>query len=1046
MTMTTTRYTRSRTRRKPHDILGLSPLKQVTDPPDLVREVHSSPMKKDQYRPLKKAVKFSEELTTPMGDNNTAGFRVLDFLPPRLILKSIVSTEVSYSSTPTRNYGDLTFWSPGLIVELPSLSMSEVRLLIDGAIRVLCQPQFDRRFEVYASLSSMLKNNLSPELVKYLTNQPLGPKRAPITLLSLIIRSDITLLAQESSCQDEITTRNDPFQVRTMGQALRLMTAFMSDESLNSYLALDDIRWFYRQAATLLTRSLVSKALTLPLLQLLKDCKFSRSMRRNIFDNNEIIELMLMALINMQCFSSSTILSERVIAFHNYCIMFAPIMAKNAAHWVGPLVLSIITTAAQVPKSAAVVVQTFTEICKVGEKHPDITRALNDFLNQELTSQTAELVVELKLTNEAIEVEGQCGEDIVLQGLERLIELDRAVPALDLWLLFSVCLKKILPKWRMIPYIAYHKDITWPAIRSWRVYIQLLGEKDGWEAEVVPRKFHDLVDIVRDPLLWRPTPNNYYSNSMVMDTLYYTIHRSIALMTTKSLRGYWEIVIVPMMTDAFFKLDEEAALQGYRILLHLTLTAPIVPYLHDKIYSEEPIQMHEINCLPRPWIAKNAKIVAPLLSQALRSLNDSARGMLLASQYLQSVCKLTLIDQISFINELELVFDSMFDTCEKDVKVVEALFRYFSPQAILATTVLQRLFATKKSAHDVLSRILTLEISLDDIFSFLKRTAEQNDDVWNVFIEVAMEEPRMSDLELYQLLIPYVTSCQVFAKFIEWLLEQMLDIAILDPLNWSKTMIYHDDFSILIPHVLGRLKDPSTTKLAIEFMSRYPELLISVVKDIYHIGTQILDESSKGDFHCAWKSILICKANSVANSGSEYDCHMLDDLLCKSESETGVILHLEPNTLERFPMYKFARMEPDDGAIEDEEGELLAEDDGIDVVLVNLSLRIVSDEGRVTRSKSRKVKGATVDADKKKRKHARRLKRSSDLLQETLTDSISDPDSVEVVTPKRRKVANFKRLYEVLSTWSQEDSQHLTTEQKNTLEKMALEFMLSLKK
>lgn len=1042
--MTTTRYTRSRTRREPHDVLGLSPLKHVTDPPDLVREVCSSPIREDSNDSKRKAVTFSKKLTTPMKYNNIGELRKVDLLQPKLILKSI-TTELPPLLISSRNYGDLNFWSPGLVVELPAQSKTEVQLLFDGAIRVLRQPQFDRRFEVYASLATVVKHNVTPELVRYLTKESTGSKGTPLTLITLLVRSDITMLAQECWGRDDVSTRNDPFQIRTMSQALRLITTFMSDEFLNCFLALDDVRWFYRQAATLLTRPLVSKALTLPLLQLLKDCKFPRSLRRKIFDNNEIIELMLMALINMQCFSSSTILSERVIAFYNYCIMFAPIMAKNAVHWVGPLVLSIITTAAQVPKSANVVVQTFTEICKVGEKHSDIIRALRDFLNQELNAETAELVVQLKLTNEAIEVEGQCGEDIVLQGLERLIELDRAKPALDLWVLLTLCLNKLPPKWRLIPHIAYQKDVTWESLRSWRVYVHLLGEKEGWNAEIIPRKLLDLADIVRGPLHWQPTPDLIHMNSLVMDTIYHTIHKCIALMTIKSLRGYWDAVIAPMMIDTFFKLNEQTALHGYRILAHLTLTAPIVPYSQDRIYSEEPIQIHEINCLPRLWIAKHAKSVAPLISQALLSLKDSARGLHLASQYLQSVSGMTTADEVLFICELATVINNILDICDSRPKFIEMLFQQFSPEAILTSAVFDKLFVTETLIHEVFSRIHACGVSREIAFSFLQRIVEHHTRAWDVFLDLAMDEPIITNLELYEMLIPFITSCKTFAKFIDWLLEQMVDTTIMDPIHWPEQIINHEDFSILAPYILGRLKDPSKASLTLDFINEYPNSLLPVVKEIYHIGTLILEDSLKDKFRHSWELILNHKANVVANSGSEYDCHMLDDLLCKSESETGVVLQLAKDVLARFPMYTFARMEPDEVAIDESESKFPTEDEGIEAILANTPTESFSSEGRVTRSKSRKVKG-TTESTKKKRKAERRLKRTSTESKEPYCDSFIDPNTSEDRTTKRQKVANFKRLYEVLSTWSQEDSQQLTSEQKSTLEKMALEFMLSLKK
>lgn len=948
---------------------------------------------------MKKQVKFSKQLETPIKGKPTE----LNFEtpPPKLILKALKNTPPPLRG---KGYGDLSFWTPGLVVEVSTVA--DAICLLQGCIRVLRQSLFDRRLEVYASVTNLLKRHRSPDITHYLVHAS-GPQ-SPLTTLTLIIRLDITQLEHELWDGEG----GGPFQVRTIGQGLRLMNSLMIDEDVNNYVPVDDVKWIYHKAATMLGVPEISKALTLPLLQVLKDCKFSRHKRRIIFENSDLVEEMISALINMPCFSSSTVLSERMMAFLNYCVVFPALMAKNASHWVGPLVVSVLSTASFMSKTIDTVTTTMAEVGAMATKYSTVAGALSFFLDNPLSEHHLRVLSQLggsiDTTGEAID-----GNEFVLSRLELMVAAGRGDLALAIW---SAIVATVAPRshqWLNLPYLAYSHGFGSQSIKCWGAYLFRFLGGDAWLVHPAGDEAVRQGQLALAPFSWSPPLPQDLAHNLVLTIFYYTCHCAVSEMTTKPLANFWQVVITPAFETAYLGGDGDRAIQGYKFLMHLLSESSFVPFNEMRFAGDRMVAIEEVNNLPTRWVAAHADIMAPLVSKAVQSLRDDAsRGLLLVNQYLRTCSHFDGDDQVEFVRQLMVVVEQIAQVCGESVeKVVVMLCANFSQSVILKSNVMSWLFGEKDTASLYIKRLdwdnwPEVELFLTDM------DRNHQGIVWQwVMDEVPMV---VDNIELLGKIICHLDQGDI-TEVIRWAQSENM-FERLQPAKWHLNVLFHHAEVVdVVPILLARMDYQ-----VVEFIQSKPQLFAEYSKDLFTMAENDQDANHRQWLLQGLSAVLAHKISTVLESGTEYDHHTLDDLLCKFK-DVGVVPELEESQLVHFPMYLFSQGSTDIEATMDEE-PIIDDDDGIDVVLVD-TLFDHQLTGRVTRSKA-----------KSKKKKGKR-KREEIQVQDT-------PDSPSEPLSKRRVLV----LHEAMTNWTAEDTALLTPQQKHDLEKITLEFMLSLKK
>lgn len=184
--------------------------------------------------------------------------------------------------------------------------------LIEGCITVLQDASFDKRFEVYATLNGVYKTNSGSGAVKLFSstledsvlasprknrstpsplknNSPTKKQRESlyVALLAGQIIKDIEatedlLFDDNKDKENRSPTKNDPFRIRIVNQATKLMSYFILDQELNKLISLHNIDWLYHHACVMLTHPKASKAIISAYLVIMKECKLSAKKKEGI--------------------------------------------------------------------------------------------------------------------------------------------------------------------------------------------------------------------------------------------------------------------------------------------------------------------------------------------------------------------------------------------------------------------------------------------------------------------------------------------------------------------------------------------------------------------------------------------------------------------------------------------------------------------------------------------------------------------------------------------------------------------------------------------
>lgn len=756
-------------------VINSSPIKRINTPDrcspsnQVERFLNSSPST------TKKTVAFSDELISdiPSSPGN-------QLTPKKSILKSynLNCTEPTHNPNDASlwvkeasdsEYGPANskFWLQGTIVQLPS-SSPDLPQLVAGCVYVLHNDNFKKRFEVYATLNNIYKSNNSETLLKLFTI-PVGENVSPIKRhtpdsnyiieLAELIRRDIIILEEgifDSQSTEDDERKNDPFTIRIINQALKLMNFLMLDQELNNFIPLDDVKWLYKHSCTMLSRPNVSKALVAPYLLIIKDCKFNAKKKRILFSNSEIPETMLQSLMNMKSFPSSSILTEKFICFKNFVINFPQVMAKHINHWFGMLVMNIVNLSAPFyAKCIGVGINTLLEVAKAYLDNRSVQLTIRDFLStalpQQIRSLSSETSIDIDKHNEVLAI------DFIIEKLDELINAEEYKSSLDIWIALTLLVGDAgtgfdkwvhLNKWLRVPKLCFNSqnlEARVISINSWRAVMYNLCHNDLDDlkktVEPIMRQYNvkDRQLAVNNALKHKiKLVTHLFSNiessesqKEVIDclnniflSLLYNLLNPIAIkQNTKYLHIYWDKIIQPILVNFYFKKNTSNSYMnqlGIRILTKLLKNAMPVgerTFNDMRCLSNEPITLNEINSLPARWVySKFDRIMHNVVI----------------------VFELEKINVDQKINFLNIFLNNLKPTTNKEMKVSDSTFDIIDNLPF----VLDSLFKLNRLSFDMAYKLI---INLKDTFepsslisgsTFDKPTSEEPSGRLNIYAKI----------------------------------------------------------------------------------------------------------------------------------------------------------------------------------------------------------------------------------------------------------------------------------------------------------------------
>ena len=738
----------------------------------------SSPSKK------KKSVAFSDDLiseipSTPDGSQNS-GRSILKACNLNLYTGLVDPNNTSLwekdKQEEKQSYGpkNPNFWLQGTIVQIPPNS-SDIYYLIEGCIMVLGEESFDKRFEVYATLNSIYKTNTASNVVSLFcsffgNSLAVSPskrgKRSPsskratmpvkdqpekqyVVLLTHQIVKDIEstenmIYDRELNKENKSIFKSDPFRIRIINQALKLLSYFMLDQELNKLIPLETIDWAYRRACTVLTNTKVSKAVLSSYLVIIKDCKLGAKRRKLLFDNGDLPEKMLFSLINMTRFPSSSLISEQFICFKNFVNLFPNIMAKNIHHWFGMLLLNICEIGSPFYlKCLAIGVHCLLEVTKAFLNNRTVMIYVRRFLSSPVPLDTKSMASSdsIELDSEVISSQETKVVDAVLTKLRELIRESQFKAAMDIWVALTVLIGNAgssfdkwehLNKWLQITKHCFNSqdpDARILALSCWKAVCFNLCRNDAEDIRnaldpiLISQSTKDKQSLINSVMKPKVKLFTYLFHSFnaaemedeIIDTmhnlfvaiLYSVVNPIVIKQRTKYLHILWDKVFQFVFVNFYFKKGSSNTRMnqlGLKVLLRLLKPAsPINEKNYNEIrcLSNEPVLVTEINSLPSRWIHDK--------------FDRIMQNMILVFQ----LDNLSVEDKVGF-----------FAAFLASIKSVTR-----SESSISATTydiidnipiVLNQLFKKNTLSHDL---IIKLIVNLHDTFtsSLLLRRANEND-------------------------------------------------------------------------------------------------------------------------------------------------------------------------------------------------------------------------------------------------------------------------------------------------------------------------------
>lgn len=660
--------------------LNLSPIKKMAPPVVSPRKIILIPVFLSSPTKRRRIVTFSDNVV----DMPSSPLAETDITPRKPILKSVTETEESSPmdpnnaamwmktthsilhlfSTEIHSPSNPAFWQPGTIIQLESRS-NDLPQLVDGCMEVLRNETFPRKFEVYATLNQVCKLNDANTLAELFAGEvsnwsgnvekTTGYKPKPnsdyIKDICKFVHRDIEAIEKKlfSSPKPNLSpTRNDPFQSRTLSQALKLVSYLLASPSVNSCIPVIDIKWLYTHACELIVKPTISKSLVLPYLSIIKDCHFSAKKRRLIFESmpNPILEQMLFALLNIRNFTSSSLVNEKFIALKNMVQNFPAMMAKNFHHWFGGLVLNLCDLS--FPLYTKVVSMGITALLEAARNYldsNDICLVGRKFLESPLPMDQKSFATENLLSISTMPL--TLTIDYVTDSLKDLIHHGHFKFAMDIWVGLTLLCGgfengmenwKHLTSWLQVHKYCFNEAAVYAkvtALSSWKVIIYKICCCDLRDlGNYLPNEQHKETGAIVTPNtkqqmrldeILRPkikllihvfiNITSVEFQREIIDALHhsflsilYNILSYQPRTTAKYLYLYWDKIIQPVLINFYFKKDySNAHMHHLGLGIFNRLIKPATP-VNEKSFSSirclsnETVSLNEINSLNPRWV------------------------------------------------------------------------------------------------------------------------------------------------------------------------------------------------------------------------------------------------------------------------------------------------------------------------------------------------------------------------------------------------------------------------------------------------------------
>lgn len=591
---------------------------------------------------------FLDDLVMPAGDERPAS--------ASLPLKSILKVE---PPSATAHFGAWAsddapcspdFWHTGTIVQLPAAS-PQLEQFVAGALKVLQDAAFARKFEVYAALNHVCKSNDGDTLHRLMA--PRGPGKAPrIELLCSVVRRDLEALESNEA---------DPFGTRIINQALKLVAFILADPELNSHVAVDHARWFYQHACEMTVKPTMLKTLVLLYLVILKDCRLAPKRKRQVFDTPaDIPEQMLFALLNLKGFQSSSLVVERFVALKNLIVNFPHMMAKNIGHWLPVLVVNLCDLGSPLfAKTISMGVQTLLETAKTYIDNKNVLFTVKRFLASNLPHEVKLLSSEVDIvpSSQFDSMESSDGVpafDYVTSSLEEIIRLGQYKTAMDMWVALTLltgsgeyetwpylarwlkvhklCFNQVsnaaktiaLASWKAIIYNVCHNDLD--NLKGHHDTILLKGAGQltpAPEGAALTDVLKPKIKLLLHPLLNVTAVDSQRDiidvlHSLFLSMVYSLLHSGTG---TKYAHIYWDTIVQPVLASFYFKRGSSAYMNelGVAVFSRIIKGGDATSnYNALRCLSNEPTLVHDISPLPAKWVFAKFDRVAQSLMLILK--------------------------------------------------------------------------------------------------------------------------------------------------------------------------------------------------------------------------------------------------------------------------------------------------------------------------------------------------------------------------------------------------------------------------------------------
>ena len=514
-------------------------------------------------------------------------------------------------------------------------------MLVEGCLSVLSDRNFTRRFEVYATLNCIVRANPTSTLIELFVGDKADDLlQKPLLIVKHIINDieiEEKIFDTELNKENESPTKGDPFKIRIVTQALKLLNSFVSNPELNTFITIEDISWIYEHASEMLVNPNISKAVVSPYLSIIKDCKLSPTCRKELFSNHAILEKMLFGVLNVNSFPSSSLVTERFTCLKNYIVNFPDFMASNISYWFEPLILNLCNMIHPVyMKCLGVGVHCLLEAAKCFLNSLPVHSFVLNQLSSPVTNKAKSFTSDPEFSKNLNRLQSVRLSEFVVCKLEELIHVDHKL-AMDMWMALTLLVGAEqfdkwtdINLWLNVPSYCFSlgPEATALSLFCWRAVCFNLC-KNGLVG------FRKAIDCIRSPrggdqnrvdintlkskvtiltLAFNNLPtgglSKEVSNSIYNTFLTYIfaiLGPDILKLWTKYLPILWDKVIQPIFHNLYLKQEvgsytNQLAFELLTSLLRNSAPHPEAEFNEVRILSNEPIKLDQINPLPARFV------------------------------------------------------------------------------------------------------------------------------------------------------------------------------------------------------------------------------------------------------------------------------------------------------------------------------------------------------------------------------------------------------------------------------------------------------------